>query len=317
MRQLISLIIFVCCNLAASEIRGYSFYGLCTPAANFVCWWHAPAEKYVAELAREGFNHLRIPFSVEYVWKGDWTKMDEIFWLAQKYNQWVTLDLHRVWSDHQSSFPTAEVTFDQIIQAWDIILTRYSGHPKLVAADIFNENQRQDAVEHTAIMRQIVIELERRHPERFTWVVGGYRFGGTVSGVDLEDLPFSGRIRYTVHKYPFSTGSDLAANLNEALGQHAGVNCDGSVYTNKVGIGEWDWGPKDSPQDFSWARDFIKYLKGRNITDNFYWTVAHSGDTSNLYQDDCETMKRENVELVKTLWTPDPPPRHLRYGGVL
>ena len=59
---------------------------------------------------------------------------------------------------------------------------------------------------------------------------------------------------------------------------------------------------ENDPKQVEWAKRFIKYLKEKGIRDTSYWTVAHSHDTGNLYQDDCDIIKWDSYLLLTTLW---------------
>lgn len=297
-----------CCvfPLVNAAIRGVSFYGLETPLKDFVCSWQHRPDYYISQLKELGFNHLRVPFSVEWVWGGDFSKMNEIIDSATQHGMHVTLDLHRVWSSHQSPHPTAEVSLDTFIDAWIRVLSRYKDNLTVVALDVFNEDQREDVVAHNNDFRAILVELEKRFPGRFIYLVGGIRWGGVLRDVSVEELPFSDRIRYTAHRYSFASSTSVEAELDYVLGGYARDKCEG-LFGNKVGIGEWS-----TSGNQVWADRFVSYLSKNGIHDNFHWTIAHSHDTNNLWQDDCETLNWNEINTVKKTWVSEPTRNLLR-----
>jgi endoglucanase len=275
----------------AAAIRGLSIYGLETPSRDFVCSWKHPVSWYVDQWAQLGGNSIRVPFSYELVQAGPTWKIDDIINAAEKHeNMSVMLDFHRVWADHQGPVPTEKISLDSFIETWRVILDRYKDHQCLIYAAIFNEYQGNDAGYWVGIMRGVLQKLEDYFPGRFHWVIGGTRWGGDLHGISLEDLPFSDRILYDVHKYIFS-GSSTPADWDKSFGD----------YPEKVIVGEWGFKSQDWAQR-QWANTFVKYLKERNVTDTYFWTIAHSGDTGGLWFDDCETLDEVKYDVLKSLW---------------
>ena len=277
---------------AEAAIRGINFYGLETPRKDFVCSWQHPPSFYVDKLSELGFNALRIPISVEYVREGSYYRLDDMFQAVSKHADMnIVLDMHRIFSGHQAYEPQESyINLDMFIDAWKTVLHRYKDNPQLVAVDIFNEVQHQDADRWNGMARKIVTELEKEFPGRFVYYVGGTNWGGNIAKMNLEDLPFSDRIRYTIHKYHFS-GPD-ENDWNYSFGP----------FIDKVNVGEWGF-KSEVYQEKEWAMRFVKYLKGRGITDNYFWTIAMSGDTGGLWYDDCENIDWEKFNIVKSLWT--------------
>lgn len=282
-------------------LKGINFYGLETPAKDFVCSWQHPVDYYVDKLSELGFNSFRIPVSHQWVMEKSYHKLETFFEAVAKHPEMtVILDMHRIFSDHQAYGPTESwVTVDNFIEGWNTILHHFHGNAQLIGVDVFNEYQGNDAHYWNNVTSYIVTNIEKEFPDRFYYYVGGCNWGNNLHDINLEHLDFKDRIGYTVHKYHFS-GKD-ENDWNYSFGP----------FTKKVMVGEWGfrtqhWEEKD------WAYRFIQYLKQRGIRDNFFWTIAHSSDTDGLWYDDCENINWEKFEMIKSLWDENHQYRSLR-----
>jgi aryl-phospho-beta-D-glucosidase BglC (GH1 family) len=288
--------------------RGVSFYGLETPYGvqdgtnGFSCTWEHDIGFYVQKAASLGFNSLRIPFSYDYVVKGNWRNLDILFDEILKTNMSVVLDLHRISSTHQSAMPwiEGEVTFDQVLGAWDTILKRYGNHPRLVALDVFNEPQSStDYSTWNSISRQMVQFIDQKYGQyQYLYFVEGIGWGGDISYINLEGNKWSERIRYVIHKYSFQALAqkqtfeeqwDYSFNLHDHPAE-------------KIIVGEWGF-ISERPDQVEWASKFIEWLKLKGIKNSFFWCLTHlSYDTGGILLDcggavDCRKMK-----MLKHLW---------------
>lgn len=284
-------------------IQGINFYGLETPSKDLVCSWANPPEYYLEKLEDLGFNTIRLPFSYEWARAGDFSKMDDFFDSATLHHFDIVLDMHRIWSSHQGPNPTEGINIEDFIQQWIHVIARYHENPILKGIDIFNEDQGTDAIAWNNMLRQVTTAIETEFPGRFLFYCGGTRWGGDISGINIEDVPFHNRVRYTIHKYSFSSSNDYVHDWDVSFGPFASI-------PGKVSVGEFGW-KQDDPTQVDWARQLIAYLKRRNIMSDFFWTVALSGDTSGLWEDDCVTFQKEKYNLLKTLWE-TPRQYHLR-----
>lgn len=293
----------------ATMTKGINFYGLETPSLDFVCGWQHRPSYYLEKLDELGFNSIRLPFSLEYVRKGNYQKMDEFFDSIHKYPHMnVTLDMHRVFSSHQGPTPTESwVTMDIFLNGWKEIIARYQHNPQLTGIDIFNEYQGTDSNYWNGVSRTIVTDIEEHFPNRFKYFVGGTRWGGDIHEMNLESLPFSDRIHYTIHKYIFSgSGYNREKDWDWSFGPFKNQ-------TGKISVGEWGF-KSERPEEVAWAREFVAYLKKHNIRDNYFWTIAHSGDTGGLWKDNCEDIDMAKYEIIQSLWSEKPldPKKNLR-----
>jgi hypothetical protein len=284
---LLTLLPVVCSHL----IKCISIYGLETPLKNFVCSWKNDVSFYITELQKLGFNTLRVPFSFQYVRENDFSRMDHFFTEALIRNMSIMADLHRVWSDHQGPDPFENgVTVSDFVNCWKTICNRYQHFPNFIAINSYNEYTGSDPNFVSKYSSDLFTEIEKDFPNRYSYWVTGTNWGSNLRGINLSSLPFYDRVGYSIHKYSWHQGGE----------KHWDETIPLEIEPEKLIVGEFSWTSDPSQQE--WARQFIAYLKRRNIQHSCYWTIAHSGDTGNLYEDDCQTLKWDNYNLLKTLW---------------
>lgn len=280
---------------SSHQIRCISVYGMETDWRNTVCSWKNDMTYYMDYVKGLGFNSLRMPFSYQYVMEGDFTVMDRFVDEAAKRDLWVIADLHRIWNGGQSPTPFDGINMDQFVSCWKTVAWRYKDHPALKAMNSYNEYQLHDPETIVAYSSKLFTEIEAMLPGRYHYFVTGTFWAGNLTGVNLEHLPFADRISYSVHKYAWSGTAD-EADWNSSI--------PFDIPNEKLIIGEWGW-MEDKPHEVEWAKRFIAYLKRRGIEHTCFWTTAHSHDTGNLWEDDCEIIKWDNYNLLKTLWVDD------------
>ena len=274
-------------------IKGINWFGYETEYKDLMCTWVNDIEWNLKKMKEIGFNYIRLPFSEEFVKEGNWESMDLFFEHAEKLKIDVVLDFHRLHSTHQSFKPYDNVyTFDDFLESWKIILDRYKKYKVLKAVDIFNEYQGSNYVEWNSLARQIVSFIEKQFPERFDYFVGGTNWGGNIHYMDLTDLPFHERIRYSVHKYWFSDTEPYEEKWNYSFGDHPPI----------VNVGEWGF-KSDEKREVEWAENFIEYLKENDLRDTFFWTWSwNSGDTGGILTETCSDVDTKKIYLLNRLW---------------
>lgn len=295
-------------NVAEQEInenkiiKGINWFGFETEYKNLMCTWSHDIEWHLKKIKSVGFNYIRVPFSLEYVKEGNWKYMDEFFEKSKELDLNVVLDFHRLHSTHQSAKPYDNVyDFDDFLNGWKTILNRYKDYENLHAIDIFNEYQSGNYIEWNNLSRQIVSFIETNFPERFNFFVGGTNWGGDIHYMDLSDLPYHDRIRYSIHKYWFSDTEPYEEKWNYSFGDHKPV----------VNVGEWGY-MSDVPSEAEWAEKFVEYLRKNDLKDTFFWTWSHnSGDTGGVLMDrassrtgqDCTDVDYKKMLLLHHLWS--------------
>lgn len=276
----------------SSIVRGINWYGHETELGKFTCSWQHPTEYYLEKLQEMGFDSLRIPFSYQYIQNGDFSSLDHFFDIVGNYNMTVLLDFHRINSHAQSPVPTDGITQEQFWDAWVTIANRYKHHQELVGLELFNEYQQMDVQYWNNFMKQTILYIEDRIPQRFQYVVNGHSWGGSLAGISVEDLPIKDRVKYSIHKYKFS-GNSVPSNWDVSFGS----------YPNKTYVTEFGFRTASEGEDeTSWGKMFIDYLKKRDIRDTYFWCLSHSQDTKSLFMDDCETVNLEKLNIIRTLW---------------
>jgi len=288
----VSLLLLPC--FIAGFIQGINFYGLETPSKDLVCSWKHPPEYYLEKMSEMGFNTVRLPFSMEWVHEGDFSKMDSFFESSQQHSFQIVLDAHRNWASHQGPNPMEDMDLSEFIHRWTVILDRYQNQSSLLGVDVFNENQGEDSQAWNGILIQIIQSLENRYPGRFVYYAGGTHWGGDLHDINLSVFPFQDRIKYTIHKYIFTSHEQFETDWDWSFGPFANQ-------PGKVVVGEWGF-KQEEPEEVRWTERFIRYLKQHGIQDTFFWTVAVSMDTNGLWQDDCETVNEDKLKLIQTLW---------------
>jgi len=274
-------------------IKGINWFGFETEYQNLMCTWTHDIDWHMSKMKDIGFNYIRLPFSLEFVNNENWENMDIFFEKAHEHDMKVVLDFHRLHNTFQSPKPFDKIYgFDDFLFAWETIIERYEAYPNLFGIDIFNEYQSSNYVEWNNLSRQIVSFLETRFPNRFIFFVGGVNWGGDIHYIDLDDLPYSERIWYTIHKYWFSDTPPYEPKWDYSFGNHHPI----------VNVGEWGF-KSDEENEVQWAEDFVNYLKEKNIRDTFFWTWSfNSGDTGGILTETCTDIDEKKVQLLHRLW---------------
>lgn len=284
-----------------SIIKGISWFGFETEYKNLMCTWSHDIEWHLNTIKQIGFNYIRLPFSLEYIIEGNWKEMDIFFEKSKELGLDVVLDFHRLHSSHQSAKPYDNVyTFDDFLFGWKTILERYKDFDNLKAVDIFNEYQSGNYVEWNNLARQIISFIETNFPERFQYFVGGTNWGGNLHNMDLSDLPYYSRIRYSIHKYWFSDSEPYDEKWDYSFGDHKPV----------INVGEWGY-MSEVKSETEWAERFVEYLRENDLRDTFFWTYSHnSGDTGGILLEasksrsgqDCTDVDYKKMLLLHHLW---------------
>lgn len=294
---------FLLINVVVGDyIRGYNLFGLETDLRAIDCSWAHEPEYYISQLHEQGFNHIRLPFSIQYVEEGNLEQMDKVFEIVSKYQPCnITIDAHRVYTSHQGPDPTeGGMSLTRYTGVINTLLERYQHYPFLFGVDVFNEYQGVDVNFWNSELKAITGKIEERFPNRFYYFCGGGRWGGSLAGIDIEDVEYHDRVKYTIHKYIFS-GNSEPNDWDYSFGTHL----------NKTSVGEWGFF-SEKPNEVKWAKEFISWLKKNGIRDNFFWTtVSNSGDTGGIFKN-CETLDLEKMKIIKDLWD-GPVIRRLRY----
>ena len=290
-------------------IKGFNLYGLETPLQNTDCSWAHDATWYISKLVGLGFTGIRLPFSQDYVNAGNFKVMDEIFATATYYNMTILLDHHRVHADHQGDW--WETNHKDFVAIWSTMIERYGNNSVLSGIGLFNEYRGSDAPFWVTTMKNVIIDLESKYSNlNLTYVVGGTQWGGSLVGIDLEDMPNAANIKYEIHKYIFSNSG------NGHTGNPSDWDYSFGPFASKIIIGEFGF-ISNKPEQIAWFRDFIKYCDKHAYRDTYFWVATpNSGDTGGLFKTcdgDTEWLKLEMLNQLY-FWRRlrvEPPPQEL------
>jgi len=285
------------CSCSGLNIRGVSTYGFETEHSSLACDWVSTYDEILSNIQRLGFNTIRLPFSHDYLHNTDMKAMDSFFEAVLKTSLDVVLDFHRIVNYQQAPKPyDNEHSFQTFIDDWLFILDRYKGNNHLVGCDLFNEVQGSEWWEWNDLATKAITTIENKFPFRFYYLVGCTEWGSNCSKVNIN-LPYQDRIYYTIHRYVWHGGDHN--NWDWMFGN---IGKDGS----KMIVGEYG-ARSELPNQMDWFRQFISYLKERNITNSFFWTYAVSSDTGGIYKDDCKTLELDKMRLLWDYWGYTPP----------
>lgn len=284
-----------------------NYYGLETESYDLVCSWKHQPWWYLDRLKNDmNIDTLRIPFSAEYVSRGNFTNLDALMIDSQRVGFRVILDYHRTNSSHQSKHPGAESTLREFVDVWTTIIDRYLAYPNLWAVDLFNEPQDVDAEWMNVFNHRLVSTLEFRYSGRLVYILSCPEWGSDCRNIDL-DIPGvePARVKVGIHLYPFTSG---ALSLDSLMSKH--------IPANRWVVGETGYNINDR-QHAEWFSFFVGYLKKRNVTDVCLWTIAHSSDTGGWFDDNCETLLTKKVQALTPLWGGVPTARRVNQFSFL
>ena len=262
------------------SFRCVNFYGLETPEKKFVCSWRHEPSWYLDKMkAILHIDSIRLPFSYEYASCSDFKEMDSFIVSCQEKNISVILDYHRGYADHQGMSPIEkEITKDMWIDMLITILDRYESKLNVVAISLFNEFQITNTSLAESLQLEAIDAIEAVFPNRYQYMVSCIDWGKDCSSM-WKSVP-NNRTLVEVHTYGFSPGKLPLTGSN-------------------VFIGELGW-RRNETKEFN---TFKTLVKRRRIKDICLWTVSHSRDTDNLFQDDCETPNDFIVDGFNSLFT--------------
>lgn len=292
MRWLWSLLLLPFSSLSF-QMRCSNLYGLETQLYNTDCSWVQPAGFYIDELGRRGFNWLRIPFSAGYIEREDFSILDNIFNSASKWNMSILLDWHRNRNVGWQGDWLDDLSRDDYLRLYTILLSRYEHNPVLKMASTFNEYKGMDSGFWKKEMEGIVSSLESRFPDRFSWVIGCPQWSGNCHDMDWSHLNFSDRVYIDIHKYQWS----------HVIDQGYEQDWEYSFPKNKTNVilGEWGW-KSELPEQVAWASQFVQWLSKNNISKSCFWvSVTNSGDTNGLWKE-CRDFEETKYQLLQQFW---------------
>lgn len=281
-------------RLNYEPIKCISIYGLETNLKDTICSWKHPAEYYIDEVKKLGFNTIRVPISFQYLFENSLEKLDTILSKAEQSGMMIIIDFHRVGNSRQEENWDVGIveykTYRQdILNQIVKVVTRYINNKSLIGINSWNEYTGLNVSYKIEWDTTVFNMIENIYPDRLLYFTTGILWGGIVTGYSLEHLPYNNRIVYSTHKYHFSGTGDR---------QDWDASFGNSYPPDKLIVGEY--GFRD-PEDMEFGERFTSYLVEKHITNHCFWTIAHSGDTGGLWNDDCEHINMNKVKILQKL----------------
>lgn len=275
------------------QLRCINFYGLETERARPVCDWRHPPVYYLEVLKTEWqINTVRIPFSYDYVKRGNWIELDQMMNISKSMSINPILDFHRVKDTHQAASPISELSLKEFLWTWFQVLDRYKD--SVWGVGIFNEIQTDDVNFTIQIQINITNALEAKYPDKYRYFVGCHSYGSNCKGMEgymhLTLNTTWNRTWIDIHRYQFQ--------MNQGMWE---TSIPTSIPADHYFVGEIGW-RQEIPHQKEWAVKFLEYLEKRGVTSACAWTIAISGDTGGFFNDDCNTFDSNKSDIFKSLW---------------
>jgi endoglucanase len=326
------------------SIKGANWFGLETEVYCLHGLWSVSMKSILDFIQQNGFNAVRVPFSAEVALGLDKLKcksinttanpdliditpgklLDKLVIECHKRGILIMPDMHRLvgtgqitelWYDNELGYTEAKV-----IEAWKVLVKRYTKYPNVFAVDLKNEPHGKatwgtgnletdwnkaaerigDAILEINPKLLIVVEGVQTYKGEGTW------WGGNLAGA--KDVPVRlkvpSKLVYSPHVYgpsvfaqPYFSNASFPNNMQTIWDNHFGF-----LEKTKQGcilIGEWGGWMKPDNKDDVWQNAMGEYFI-RNSIDAFYWCVnPNSGDTGGLLDDDWKTPITKKLELLK------------------
>lgn len=268
-----------------TAIRCLNFYGFETERHQPVCDWKHPPSWYLDKASQAiHIDTVRLPFSYQYASCSDFADMDGFIRECAKRNINVILDYHRGYADHQGMSPEEkDITKEMWIDILIYILGRYNTYTNVIGISLFNEFQIKDTKHIEDLQIEAVNEIEQVMPGRYTYFLGCADWGKDCRNMWYQ-LPINNSM-IEIHTYGFNN-NDFTQFLPTKLP------------SSHIFIGEVGWFSNQT----EWFQQFKSKFRRRHLEHVCLWTLAHSHDTGNLFQDDCETLNNNTVELFNSLF---------------
>ncbi|MEM1275289.1 MAG: cellulase family glycosylhydrolase [Pseudomonadota bacterium] len=282
-------------NGNAVQIRAVNWFGAENNVRAPHGLWQRPMTEMMDQMVDEGFNAIRLPFSVQNILEdlpatsvaGDPSLaglttleiFDRIVAYAEQIGIKIILDAHRVTQGNGAEGIWYSGQYDEAdwIAAWELLANRYGDSDAVIGADLLNEphlgtwgtGQRNDWPAAAEQAGNAVLDIA---PDWLILVEGignyqgnNYWWGGQLQGV--RDRPVvlntDDKLVYSPHDYPasifnqpwFNDGSDLY----EVFRENWGFIFEEGIAPVLLG----EFGSRlENPLDLVWADAITDYLSG-------------------------------------------------------
>lgn len=170
-------------------------------------------ERDFAQIARWGFDHVRIPLDYNVIQNGDGSmkpeglaRIDAALALCEKYGLHTVLDLHKTQGfsfdkgEQESGFFESEAYQKKFYAIWECFAARYGRMHERVIFELLNEvTEREYLPAWKRISRECVRRIRRFAPETFV-LLGSYRWNSARTLPEL-DAPYDDHVLYNFHFY--------------------------------------------------------------------------------------------------------------------
>jgi len=316
------------------KIRGINWFGMNNDCLVVNGLWIKNMESYLDMLVQEGFNSLRIPFSMESVFhidmpiKQDCVTKDtnlmnktvrsflhELFGACLYRNMTILLDFHSIYNVI-TEYPwfSPLLSKDDFWKLWKIIIDEYAIYPNLIGIDIKNEphgsiqwpewsefidNFIQNVIQQTPHFQGLVfVEGIQDHEDHSVW-------GGS----------------FRLMPEPFFTNLSSTTNFLVLSPHIYGVSIRGvsAMYDTSLVWDIWfanrreqypicigELGGMFIDEDWDWQQRLLYYLIDMNIQNFYFWSLTpNSYDVGGLLQLDWQTFNTRKLFFCKLL-QPEP-----------
>lgn len=166
-----------------------------------------------AQIARWGFDHVRLPVDYNVIQNADGTmkeeglrRVDEALALARKHGLRVVLDLHKTQgfsfdaAEKEEGFFESEKYQELFYAVWECFAARYGSRPQWVMFDLLNEVTEERYLEAwKRISRECVRRVRAAAPETLI-LIGSFQWNSART-VPALPAPYDERVLYNFHFY--------------------------------------------------------------------------------------------------------------------
>lgn len=313
------------------RLKGVNWFGFETDCLVAQGLWIRQVDDMFAFLQQNKYNAIRLPFSYEFVgmldtpvapscvianpWMMAMTARDCMHMFFQKSMQRgivVLLDLHTIENVISTRPWTDNVSIEQILKAWEIMIQEYGKYPNLIGIDIKNEPHQISWHTWGTYVRGFVKSIrDDIIPLKSLMFVEGIQdhsvWGGSFENLDNATQSFflsnPHTIVFSPHVYGVSVrGHSAMHDSDETFHKWFGFLLNG--FGNAIVIGEI--GGFFIDDDFDWHMKIQQYLIGNDIRNLFYWCLnPDSIDTQGILREDWWTPNQEKLDW-HTAVQPDP-----------
>jgi endoglucanase len=328
-------------------LTGVNWFGLETDTFAPHGLWSRNWEQMLDQMAKQGFNTLRLPFSNELFeakskpmqvdldlnpdLKGLTGPeiMDKIVKGATDRGMMVMLDRHRPTSQGQSNlWYTDKVSEETWIKDWTNLAKRYRDNKLVIGADLHNEPHGQatwgDGNKETdwrLAAERAGNEVLKVNPNWLIFVEGiesyqnnGYWWGGNLQGAKEHPVRLSdpSKLVYSAHDYSPKvwTQSWFADPTFPANMPALWDKQWGYLVKEKkapVVLGEFGGRSVGADAEGIWQKELMKYLKANQISYTYWSWNPNSGDTGGVLADDWTTINEDKMALLRSYQAPMAP----------